>query len=201
MENTTEASKKSLIYVIVAFTITCFRAIRHTYRFEFNGNARNLAVFGLNGFGKSSIVDALEFVMSKFGSIERLGAEEKLNRNEAGPDALKNVYADEKNEKASVHVVYEKLMGVQAFDKKSSKQKKKPNAKNMNVDLDKVELTRFVKGEAQQSSTEFDDLVSKINVSPLIRGDELKVLLSHTSATQRFETVVESLGRIELFDN
>ena len=71
----------------------------------------------------------------------------------------------------------------------------------MNVDLDKVELTRFVKGEAQQSSTEFDDLVSKINVSPFIRGDELKVLLSHTSATQRFETVVESLGRIELFDN
>ncbi len=79
MENTIEESKNSLIYVITAFTLTCFRAIRHSYRFEFDGKTRNLAIFGLNGFGKSSIVDALEFVVSKFGSIERLGTEENLN--------------------------------------------------------------------------------------------------------------------------
>ncbi len=92
-------------------------------------------------------------------------------------------------------------MGVQALNKKTSKQRKKSNVKNMNDDLDKIELTRFVKETAQQTSTEFDDLVSKINVSPFIRGDELKVLLSHTSATQRFENAVKSLGRTVLFDN
>ncbi len=139
--------------------------------------------------------------MSKFGSIERLGAEENLDRNEAGPDALSNVYADAKNEKASVHVVFEKSMGVQASVKEQGKQRKKFNVKNVNAGLDTVEMTRFVKETAQQTSIEFDNLVSKINVSLFIRGDELNLLLSHTSPTQRFETVVKSLGRTELFDN
>lgn len=45
-----------------------------------------LAIFAPNGLGKSSVIDALEFLFSEHGTLERLG--QRAQNNQAGPSAL-----------------------------------------------------------------------------------------------------------------
>lgn len=45
-----------------------------------------LAIFAPNGFGKSSVIDAIEFLFSEHGTLERLG--HRTLNNQAGPPAL-----------------------------------------------------------------------------------------------------------------
>ena len=45
-----------------------------------------LAIFAPNGLGKSSVIDALEFLFSENGTLERLG--KRTQNNQAGPSAL-----------------------------------------------------------------------------------------------------------------
>lgn len=62
-----------------------FRAYLQPQGFDFS-KKRNLAIFAPNGLGKSSVIDALEFLFSEHGTLSRLG-QRSLN-NQAGPQAL-----------------------------------------------------------------------------------------------------------------
>lgn len=77
---------------IQTLALAAFRAYLHPKAFNFN-KKRCLAVFAPNGNGKSSLIDALEFVLSKDGTLERLGL--RTANNKAGFAALAHNLADD----------------------------------------------------------------------------------------------------------
>lgn len=68
-----------------SLTLEGFRAYLQPKTFDFSKKP-SLAIFAPNGNGKSSVIDALEFLFSEHGTLERLGRR-SLN-NQAGPAAL-----------------------------------------------------------------------------------------------------------------
>lgn len=79
-------------YFIQKLQLQGFRAFLQPQAFDFQ-QKRCLAVFAPNGKGKSSIVDALEFMFSDDGTLERLGI--RAVNNHAGPSALAHNLAEE----------------------------------------------------------------------------------------------------------
>ena len=79
-------------YFLQALSLTGFRAYLQPKTFDFR-KKRCLAIFAPNGRGKSSIIDALEFILSKDGTLERLG--QRAINNQAGPIALAHNLAEE----------------------------------------------------------------------------------------------------------
>ncbi len=80
-------------YSLDLLLISGFRAYLKPKTFDFS-TKRSLAVFAPNGSGKSSIVDALEFMFSEEGTLERLGV--RTIHNNAGVAALAHNLAEEK---------------------------------------------------------------------------------------------------------
>lgn len=68
-----------------SLTIEGFRAYLQPKTFDFSKKP-SLAIFAPNGLGKSSVIDALEFLFSEHGTLERLG--QRTLNNQAGPSAL-----------------------------------------------------------------------------------------------------------------
>lgn len=68
-----------------SLTLAGFRAYLQPKTFDFS-KKRCLAIFAPNGLGKSSVIDALEFLFSEHGTLERLG--QRTLNNQAGPPAL-----------------------------------------------------------------------------------------------------------------
>jgi ABC-type Mn2+/Zn2+ transport system ATPase subunit len=66
---------------IQSITIVGFRAYLHEATFAFSDKPC-LALFAPNGKGKSGLVDAVEFLLSETGTIERLGI--RATHNQAG---------------------------------------------------------------------------------------------------------------------
>ncbi|MEH6693726.1 MAG: AAA family ATPase [Hyphomonas sp.] len=66
-------------------TVEGFRAYLQPKTFDLSKKPC-LAIFAPNGLGKSSIIDALEFLFSEHGTLERLG--QRTLNNQAGPLAL-----------------------------------------------------------------------------------------------------------------
>ena len=81
-------------YLIQMLQMQGFRAYLQPQSFDFS-KKRCLAIFAPNGCGKSSIIDALEFVFSKDGTLERLGI--RAINNQAGFLALTHNLADDRN--------------------------------------------------------------------------------------------------------
>src|SRR3954471_17954520 len=79
-------------YFIQSLALTGFRAYLQPKTFDFS-KKRCLAIFAPNGSGKSSVIDALEFILSKDGTLERLG--QRAINNQAGPIALAHNLAEE----------------------------------------------------------------------------------------------------------
>ena len=79
-------------YFLRSLGLTGFRAYLQPKTFVFS-KKRCLAIFAPNGSGKSSVIDALEFMFSKDGTLERLG--QRAINNQAGPVALAHNLADE----------------------------------------------------------------------------------------------------------
>jgi len=79
-------------YFLQSLELAGFRAYLQPKTFDFN-KKRCLAIFAPNGSGKSSVIDALEFMFSKDGTLERLG--QRAINNQAGPIALAHNLADE----------------------------------------------------------------------------------------------------------
>jgi len=68
-----------------SLTLEGFRAYLQPQTFDFS-QKRCLAIFAPNGSGKSSVIDALEFLFSENGTLVRLG--QRTLNNHAGPQAL-----------------------------------------------------------------------------------------------------------------
>src|SRR5260370_115357 len=79
-------------YFLESLGLVGFRAYLRSKTFEF-GKRRCLAIFAPNGTGKSSVIDALEFMPSEDGTLERLGR--RAIKNQAGPAALAHNLAEE----------------------------------------------------------------------------------------------------------
>jgi len=79
-------------YFFQSLGLTGFRAYLQPKTFDFS-KKRCLAIFAPNGSGKSSVIDALEFILSKDGTLERLG--QRAINNQAGPIALAHNLAEE----------------------------------------------------------------------------------------------------------
>jgi energy-coupling factor transporter ATP-binding protein EcfA2 len=79
-------------YFLQSLTLSGFRAYLQPKTFDFS-KKRCLAIFAPNGSGKSSVIDALEFMFSKDGTLERLG--QRTINNQAGPVALAHNLAEE----------------------------------------------------------------------------------------------------------
>ncbi len=82
-------------YVLDSLILSGFRAYLSPRTFDFS-TKRCLAVFAPNGSGKSSLVDALEFMFSEEGTLERLGV--RTIHNNAGVAALAHNLAANKDE-------------------------------------------------------------------------------------------------------
>lgn len=68
-----------------SLTLEGFRAYLQPKTFDFSKKPC-LAIFAPNGLGKSSVIDAIEFLFSEHGTLERLG--QRTLNNQAGPPAL-----------------------------------------------------------------------------------------------------------------
>jgi recombinational DNA repair ATPase RecF len=68
-----------------SLTLEGFRAYLRPKTFDLSKKPC-LAIFAPNGLGKSSVIDALEFLFSEHGTLERLG--QRTLNNQAGPPAL-----------------------------------------------------------------------------------------------------------------
>ncbi len=79
-------------YNLQSLGLAGFRAYLQPKTFDFS-KKRCLAIFAPNGSGKSSVIDALEFMFSKDGTLERLG--QRAINNQAGPAALAHNLAEE----------------------------------------------------------------------------------------------------------
>lgn len=79
-------------YFLKSLSLTGFRAYLQPRTFDFS-KKRCMAIFAPNGSGKSSVIDALEFMLSKDGTLERLG--QRAFNNQAGPSALAHNLAEE----------------------------------------------------------------------------------------------------------
>ena len=79
-------------YYLQSLGVAGFRAYLQPKSFDFS-KKRCLAIFAPNGSGKSSVIDALEFMFSKDGTLERLG--QRAINNQAGPVALAHNFAEE----------------------------------------------------------------------------------------------------------
>lgn len=79
-------------YFLQSLGLAGFRAYLQPKTFDFS-KKRCLAIFAPNGSGKSSVIDALEFMFSKDGTLERLG--QRAINNQAGPVALAHNLAEE----------------------------------------------------------------------------------------------------------
>ena len=74
-----------------SLTLKGFRAYLQPKTFDLSKKPC-LAIFAPNGLGKSSVIDALEFLFSEYGTLERLG--QRALNNQAGPPALAHNRAD-----------------------------------------------------------------------------------------------------------
>lgn len=68
-----------------SLTLEGFHAYLQPKTFDFSKKP-SLAIFAPNGLGKSSVIDALEFLFSEHGTLDRLG--QRAMNNQAGPSAL-----------------------------------------------------------------------------------------------------------------
>ncbi len=161
-------------YILDVLELSGFRAFLMPKSFDF-GTKRCLAVFGPNGLGKSSIVDALEFMFSKDGTLERLGV--RAIHNQAGVAALAHNLAEEKKISPLVRVRF-----------KCGNQKSE-------------EGLRSVLGSERPRRPAIAKTVNAcFTVDPLIRGHALRRFVEEETAEKRYENVARWLQLSPLVD-
>src|ERR1700737_4818100 len=79
-------------YFLQSLGLSGFRAYLQPKALDFS-KKRCPAIFAPNDSGKSSVIDALEFMFSEDGTLERLG--QRTGNNQAGPMALAHNLAEE----------------------------------------------------------------------------------------------------------
>jgi hypothetical protein len=159
-------------YILDALLLSGFRAYLTPKAFDFSVK-RCLAVFAPNGSGKSSIIDALEFIFSEDGTLERLGV--RAINNQAGFAALAHNLAEEKKINSKVGVAF----------KEGSK---------------KHEGSRNASGRERPRPPIGDAISACFTVSPIIRGHALRAFVEEQKAEKRYEDVAHWLQLGPLVD-
>jgi len=152
-------------YYIDELTISGFRAFLVKKIFNFSQKPC-LAVFAPNGYGKSSLVDALEFFFSDDGTLERLGL--RAVNNQAGLVALAHNLAADTGVEPYITVRFE-------------------------IGSDSVEATRAAKGPNRPRPVIANKVVECFIVNPLIRGYSLRAFVEAKTAEERYEEVAHWL--------
>jgi len=152
-------------YILDSLQLSGFRAYLIPKTFDF-GIKCCLAVFAPNGSGKSSITDALEFMMSEDGTLERLGV--RTIDNNAGVAALAHNLAAEKHIQPFVGVRFK------CGDKKS-------------------EGSRNATESARPRPAVADAVQKCFIVDPLVRGHTLRRFVEEQTAAKRYEDVARWL--------
>lgn len=153
------------IYVLDELVLSGFRAYLTPKVFDFR-TKRCLAVLAPNGNGKSSIVDAIEFLFSEDGTLERLGI--RTIHNKAGVVALAHNLASDKKVSSFVRVRF----------KHGEKQ---------------LEGDRKTTGSTRPRPAVANEVKACFTVSPLIRGHALRRFVEEQTAEQRYVDVAHWL--------
>jgi ABC-type lipoprotein export system ATPase subunit len=148
-------------YLIQSLELSGFRAYLQPKAFDF-AKKRSLAIFAPNGSGKSSVIDGLEFMLSKDGTLERLGI--RAINNNAGVIALAHNRAEEAKVIPAVTMAFVKGKEVAKGKRNASDGKRAipPVAKTVN---------------------------DCFTVSPIIRGYSLRTFVESHSPEQRYADV------------
>lgn len=159
-------------YILDELEVSGFRAFLMPQQFNF-GTKRCLAVFGPNRHGKSSIVDALEFMFSEDGTLERLGL--RAIHNKAGVAALAHNLAEDKKIRSFVRVSFK------CADQKS-------------------EGSRDVLDPTRKRPVIAEAVNACFTVDPIIRGYTLRRFVEVETAEGRYENVARWLQLSPLVD-
>lgn len=159
-------------YFLRSLVLSGFRAYLEPKTFDFS-NKRCLAIFAPNGSGKSSVIDALEFMFSKDGTLEKLG--QRAINNQAGPLALAHNLAEETQIPASVTI--EVLSG-----------------KNV------TNGTRSAAGAKRPMPQVAATVNAHFAVLPIIRGHSLRAFVETHTPEQRYTDVANWLQLGPLVD-
>jgi ABC-type lipoprotein export system ATPase subunit len=146
---------------LLSLGLAGFRAYLREKTFDFR-KKRNLAIFGPNGDGKSSVIDALEFMFSKEGTLERLGL--RTINNQAGFAALAHHLADESEILPNVTISVIKGKDVQNGERSAT-------------------------GPKRPIPAVATELVGCFVVSPIIRGHALRSFVEEHTPEQRYMDV------------
>ncbi len=159
-------------FILDALLLSGFRAYLTPKAFDFSVK-HCLAVFAPNGSGKSGIIDALEFIFSEDGTLDRLGV--RAINNQAGFAALAHNLAEEKNIISKVGIAF----------RRGGK---------------KHEGSRNASGRDRPRPPIADAVSACFTVSPIIRGHALRAFVEEQKAEKRYEDVARWLQLGPLVD-
>ena len=142
-----------------------FRAFLQPKLFDFS-KKRCLAIFAPNGYGKSSVIDALEFMLSQDGTLIRLG--QRAVHNRAGPAALAHNLA------ATTNITPSVVIGVVSGK-------------------DHACGRRAATGAVRAMPAVATKLNTLCKVSPIIRGHELRKFVEAQTPEQRYADIANWL--------
>ncbi|GCB06547.1 AAA family ATPase [Ralstonia sp. SET104] len=152
-------------YFLLSLELAGFRGYLRPKVFDFS-KKRCLAIFAPNGHGKSSVVDALEFMLSRDGTLERLG--QRAINNQAGPVALAHNLAEEAKVQPKVTI-------------------KVISGKNV------TEGSRLAIGAKRPMPAVASTLNACFTVPPIIRGHALRAFVETHTPEQRYADVANWL--------
>ncbi|MGD0788221.1 MAG: AAA family ATPase [Terracidiphilus sp.] len=148
-------------YFIESLRLSGFRAYLQPKTFDFLQKP-SLAIFAPNGSGKSGVIDALDFMLSKDGTLERLGL--RAVNNQAGPTALAHNLADEAKIESSVTIGF--IQGKQ-----------------------KTSGCRVATGALRPMPPAAATVNRCLAVNPIIRGHALRTFVEGQTPEQRYADV------------
>ena len=143
-----------------------FRAFLEPQRVSFSDGkqVQSLAIFAPNAHGKSSLVDAFEFLFSPNGTLERLG--QKQQQSKAGKDALAHVDAHEHSVNPYVSMSFKE-------------------------DKETLSAVRYVKHSDRRlmdMPSAASHVLLHVGVDFIIRGHQLRSFVEEQTPQQRYES-------------
>lgn len=159
-------------YYLRSLGLTGFRAYLQPKTFNFC-KKRSLAIFAPNGNGKSSVIDALEFMFSKDGTLARLG--QRTVHNQAGPAALAHNRAEEAKIAPSIAIEFARGTAITSGTRPATGAKRP-------IPASASAVNRF------------------FIVSPIVRGHTLRNFVENHTAEQRYTDVATWLQLGPLVD-
>jgi len=159
-------------YLLQSLELAGFRAYLQPKTFDFS-KKHCMAIFAPNGNGKSSVIDALEFMFSKEGTLARLG--QRAINNQAGPLALAHNLAESEKIAPAVKISVVSNAGLSSGSRAATGAKR---------DIPEAGAT----------------LNACFAVSPIIHGHELRTFVDAQTPEQRYSDVANWLQLGPLVD-